>query len=55
MIEDRATLSDRSERRYPVLIGNRATRNHFLVRPIYETTTENWSHENYPLDSETEE
>lgn len=39
-IEDRITLTDRSQQRYRVLIGNRATEDEFIVRPIYQTNTE---------------
>lgn len=53
-ISDRASLSDRSDKRYPVLIGNRSTEGRFAVRPIYETTHENWEIEEYELEEEEE-
>ena len=38
-VEDRATVTDKSEQRYDVLIGNRALAGRFLVRPVPETNT----------------
>ena len=54
-VERRATLSDKSDDRYPVLLGNRETKDVFLVRPIHETTTDNWSMDDYELEAEEEE
>lgn len=54
-VEQRATLSDKSNDRYPILIGNRETKGRFLVRPIHETTTDNWSLDEYEREAEEEE
>lgn len=54
-VKGRATISNKTDDRYPVLIGNRETKGVFVIRPVYETTTENWSLDQYEIEAEEEE
>lgn len=44
----RASLSDKTDNRYPLIIGNReAIEAGIVVQPVYQTTTKNWDLNEY--------